>query len=192
MREREGGREADHHMSCHGRDQAAKEQSEEQRKRNALETYLHPEILAALGADDSAFASLGHNTARARLIADGLLLPTANLPFDRQVAHWRVLFGKEAALPWLRRRPHRRSRQMHWLASACVSIISQSAHAKAPGLRPTEELFHHGETAVKLLRQGRAGKLFTASGDSLRLVAGVFFPLAPTTSLNGACVSQVS
>jgi hypothetical protein len=73
-----------------------------------------------------------------------------------------------------------------------VSIISQSAHAKAPGLRPTEELFHHGETAVKLLRQGRAGKLFTASGDSLRLVAGVFFPLAPTTSLNGACVSQVS
>jgi hypothetical protein len=60
-------------------------------KRNTLETYLHPEILA-LGADDSAFASLGHNTARARL---SWWLAAARCQFAlRQVAHRRVLFGK--------------------------------------------------------------------------------------------------
>jgi hypothetical protein len=61
-------------------------------KRITLETYQHPEILAALSADDSAFASLRHNTARARL---SWWLVAGRCQFALgQVAHRRVLFGK--------------------------------------------------------------------------------------------------
>lgn len=138
------------------------------------QTNLHPEILAALSADHSTVTSLGNNTARARF--SWRLAAGPGKFVLGQIAQRRVLFrNRQCSHGFAVTHIVEVVKGIGWRLRASASSHIQYTCMSAP--RQVLHTFHEGYW------QGSAQECLTASGDSLRLVAGVFLPLAPSTSL---------